>query len=145
MTERQHIDQWIQRLSVPNRQLGNMPVCPFAANTIYQLVHTDLTTLEVPVDEFSLVIYVLPDQLSQSEISDYCDHLNLKYPQLIFLPDYSQRYTHINGVQTNNGQLNLILCQPKDKLIKARQSLKSTGYYSYWSRDYLKEITGEEL
>ena len=145
MTEQQHIDQWIQRLSVPNPQLGNMSVCPFAANTIYRLVHTDLATLAVPVDEFSLVIYVLPDQLSQSEISAYCDHLNLKYPQLIFLPDYSQRYTHINGVQTNNGQLNLILCQPKDKLIKARQSLKSTGYYSYWSKDYLKEITGAEL
>ena len=66
MTERQHIDQWIQRLSVPNPQLGNMPVCPFAANTIYRLVHTDLATLDVPSDEFSLVIYVLPNQLSQS-------------------------------------------------------------------------------
>jgi len=145
MTEQQHIDQWIQRLSVSNPQLGGMPVCPFAANTVYRLVHTDLVTLDVPTDEFNLVIYVLPNQLSQSEISAYCDHLNLEYPQLIFLPDYSQRYTHINGVQTNNGQLNLILCQPKDKLIKARQSLKSTRYYSYWSKDYLKEITGEEL
>ena len=88
---------------------------------------------------------VLPDTVSQPEIFAHCDSLNLTHPHLIFLPDHSQRYTHINGVQTNNGRLNLILCQPKDKLIKARQSLKPSGYYSYWSKDYLKEITGMEL
>ena len=145
MTDQQHIDRWIENLSEPNPQLGNMPICPFAANVAYQLIHTELAELTLPDYDFNLVMYVLPDTVSQPEIFAHCDSLNLTYPHLIFLPDHSQRYTHINGVQTNNGRLNLILCQPKDKLIKARQSLKLSGYYSYWSKDYLKEITGMEL
>lgn len=34
----------------------------------------------------------------------------------------------------------LILCQPKAKLEAARAKLKNTKYYSYWEKEYLKEI-----
>lgn len=32
------------------------------------------------------------------------------------------------------------VCQPKAKLEAARAKLKNTKYYSYWEKEYLKEI-----
>ena len=73
-----------------------------------------------------------------------CSELNEKYLDLIFLPDHKNRDTYINGVKTNNGNHNIILCQPKKKLKDARAALKKTDYYTYWDKEYLKEILGED-
>ena len=144
MNLQQHMEQWITHLSVPQEQLGNMPICPFAKSTEYQLIHADFNTIEIPKDDFELVIFVLPTALQEEEMFDQCQQLNKKYTEYIFLPDPKNRETFINGVRTSNNGYNLVLCQPKDKLLKARQSLSTTKYYTYWSKDYLKEITGME-
>jgi hypothetical protein len=144
MNLQQHMDQWIKHLSLPQEQLGNMPVCPFAKSAEYQLIHADFNTIEIPKDDFELVIFVLPTTMLEEEIFDQCRQLNKKYIEYIFLPDPKNRETFINGVRTSNNGYNLVLCQPKDKLLKARQSLLTTEYYTYWDKDYLKEITGME-
>jgi hypothetical protein len=59
---------------------------------------------------------------------------------MVFLPDPKDKYTEINGVQTNNGEHNLILCQWRDNLDKARAKLQKTTYYTHWASEYLKEI-----
>lgn len=41
------------------------------------------------------------------------------------------------------GLYNFILAQPKEKLMRFREALKKTDYYSYWSEDYYKEIVGD--
>ena len=144
MNLQQHMEQWITHLSVPQEQLGNMPICPFAKSTEYQLIRADFNSIEIPKDDFELVIFVLPTALLEEEMFDQCQKLNEKYTEYIFLPDPKNRETFINGVRTSNNGYNLVLCQPKDKLLKARQSLLTTKYYTYWSKDYLKEITGME-
>jgi len=144
MNLQQHMAQWITHLSRPQEQLGNMPVCPFAKGTEYQLIHADFNSIQIPEDDFELVIFVLPTAVLEEEMFDQCCKLNEKYTEYIFLPDPKNRETFINGVRTSNNSYNLVLCQPKDKLLKARQSLSTTKYYTYWDRDYLKEITGME-
>jgi hypothetical protein len=145
MNLQQHMDQWIAHLSSPQEKLGNMSVCPFAKSAKYQLIHANFDSIEIPKKDFELIIFVLPEEVSETDMLNHCKDLNEKHIEYIFLPDPMNRETFINGVQTNNNKFNLVLCQPKDKLLKARQSLLGTKYYTYWSSDYLKEITGMEL
>lgn len=145
MNIQEHMDRWIEHLSVPQENLGNMPICPYAKSAKYKLIYADLDNIEIPAIDFELVIFVLPEYVTEDELHNVCKSYNELYENYIFLPDPKDRVTIIAGIQTNNGQYNLILCQPKDKLLKARQSLANTKYYTYWSADYLKEITGMEL
>jgi hypothetical protein len=84
----------------------------------------------------------LPSNYTQDELAELANEYNKMYPMMIFLPDHKDKDTFINGVQTNNGKYNLLLCQWRDKLETARTKLKKTTYYTYWSEDYLKEILG---
>ena len=133
------IADWITRISQPTNKLGNMSVCPFAKNADYSLVETNGCGI-VPPEDFELVIYKLPDNCTQEEINAIAYEYNRLYPLMVFLPDHKDNDTFINGVQTNNGKYNLILCQWRDKLDIARTKLKKTNYYTFWTEDYLKEI-----
>ena len=145
MNLQQHMDEWIEHISSPQEKLDNMSVCPFAKSTKYQLIHANIDSIEIPKQDFELVIFVLPEEVTETDMFNHCKDLNEKHVEYIFLPDPMNRKTFINSVQTNNNKFNLVLCQPKDKLLKARQSLLGTKYYTYWSSNYLKEITGMEL
>lgn len=146
MTEiTQHIVEWIQYLSKPQENIGGISVCPFAKNAKYKVVEVNRELIVLPDSETDLVICVLPNDISKDELANRCKTLNDTYQDYIFLPDHKDRKTFINGVRTNNDMYNLILCQSKEKLLKAREVLMKTEYYSYWSKEYLKEITGIEL
>ena len=74
-------------------------------------------------------------------MTEIATEYNKIFPEIIFLPDHKDRETYINGVATNNGKYNLILCQWRDNLNKARSKLEHTKYYSFWDQTYLEEIT----
>jgi hypothetical protein len=134
------IESWIARISQPKEELGKFSVCPFANGADYQVTETDGSTIDPPPWDFELIIYKLPDHYSEQEVCDIALEYNKIYPDMVFLPDPRDRYTAINGVQTNNGEYNLILCQWRDNLNKAREKLQKTTYYTYWAEEYLKEI-----
>lgn len=140
MENKEVIDEWIARLIVPRDEIGGFPVCPYAKNIEYDLIVTDGSDIDPPPWDFELIIYVLPDYYSPDELTDLSTEYNKIFKNLIFLPDHKDRDTYINGIQTNNGTYNLILCQYRDKLNKARDKLKNTVYYSFWDQPYLKEI-----
>ena len=140
MDIKQHIENWVECLSVKHIVLGGFSVCPFAKNAEYEIIETDGSNIDPPPWAFDLIIYVLPDMWSQEELFELADVYNKMYPDLIFLPDYKDRHTEIKGVQTNNGKYNLLLCQWRDELNLAREKLAKTDYYSYWDENYLKEI-----
>jgi hypothetical protein len=117
-----------------------MSVCPYAKGADYKVVNTDGSDIFPPPWKFDLYIYVLPDHYSQQMIIDIAAEYNTLYPDLVFLPDPKDRYTEINGLQTNNGEKNIILCQWRDDLMQARKKLAKTKYYQHWAADYLKEI-----
>lgn len=135
------ITDWIERLAMPREELGGMSVCPFAKNSDYNITKTDGSDINPPPWDFELIIYQLPDTYSIDELAALATEYNSIFPDMIFLPDHKDRQTFINGVATNNGKYNLILCQWRNNLNKARSKLEHTKYYSFWDQTYLKEIT----
>ena len=134
------ITDWIERLAIRREELGGMSVCPFAKNSDYSIVETDSSVIDPPPWDFELIIYVLPKHYTTDEVITIANKYNNLYPDMVFLPDPKDRETFINGVQTNNGVHNIILCQWRDNLEKARSKLRNTTYYSFWTDAYLKEI-----
>jgi hypothetical protein len=134
------IKQWVEDISRPADALGGLSVCPYARSAEYTVHETDGSDISPPPWDFELMIYVLPSHYSEQEVFAIADEYNKIIPDMVFLPDPKDRRTEINGVQTNNGKHNLILCQWRDNLTKAREKLASTAYYSYWTDEYLKEI-----
>lgn len=137
---KESIDVWINHLTSPSKNLGGFSVCPYAKGIEYEIVETDGSDIDPPPWDFELIIYILPDYYSSEELTNLAKEYNRIYSDLIFLSDHKDRKTYINGIQTNNGNYNLILCQYRDKLNKARDKLKNTVYYSFWDQSYLKEI-----
>lgn len=136
---RSHIEEWIKHLTSKQILLGGFSICPFAKGSPYGLVETDGSNISPPSVEFDLIIYLLPDYLDSNAMHKISNRYNNLFPELIFLPD-GKRYTEINGVQTNNDRYNLILCQYRYNLELARKKLSETNYYSFWDKEYLKEI-----
>jgi hypothetical protein len=134
------IEDWIERISKPADLLGGFSVCPFAKGADYSVHKTDGSDINPPPWDFELMVYVLPIQYTEEEVVAIANEYNKIYPDMVFLPDPKDRHTEINGVQTNNGEYNIILCQWRDNLNKAREKLQKTSYYTYWAEDYLKEI-----
>lgn len=136
------IKDWIHRISQPMEQLSGMSVCPYAKGAEYEVVNTDGSDITPPPWDFELIIYVLPNKYTIDDVVSIANEYNNLFPELVFLPDPKDRVTEINGVQTNNGESNIILCQWRDNLNKAREKLSTTKYYTYWSAEYLEEILG---
>ena len=137
------IDNWISRITQPRTELGGFSVCPYAKGSDYELIETDGSNIDPPPWDFELIIYKLPDHYSEQEVVDIANEYNKINPDMVFLPDPKDKYTEINGVQTNNGEYNLILCQWRDNLEKARSKLQTTTYYTYWASNYLQEILSQ--
>jgi hypothetical protein len=134
------IKDWIDRITLPRDELGNFSVCPFAKSAEYTIIETTGADIDPPPWDFELIIYQLPSSYTEEEVISIASEYNKIYPEMVFLPDPKDRYTEINGVQTNNGKYNLILCQWRDNLEKARSKLLNTSYYSFWNQAYLDEI-----
>lgn len=135
------IKDWITHISIPRSELGGFSVCPYAKGADYKIIKTDGTDINPPQD-FELIVYMLPDKYTIDDVTNIASKYNNIYPELVFLPDPKSQETFINGVQTNNGKYNLILCQRRGDLEKSRKSLQKTNYYTYWSADYLAKILG---
>jgi hypothetical protein len=139
-----HIKSWIEHVSEPQEKLGNMPVCPFAKKAVYQLINTELNALEVPDVEFKLVIYILPDDTTDQQMTERCLYLNNQHPTYVFLPDHKTSRAYVKGVLTNNCKYNLFLCQPKEEIEKGRESLLKTKYYTFFDDDYWNQQSDYE-
>jgi len=135
-----NIEDWINRIKQPREELNGMSVCPFAKSTDYKIIETDGSDINPPPWDFELIIYKLPDLYTIEELNDIAAEYNNLYAEMIFLPDHKDKKTYINGIQTNNGTCNFILCQWRDNLETARSKLKKTNYYDFWDIDYLHEI-----
>lgn len=136
---REHIDSWIDKLSLKQESLNYLKICPFAEKSKYKIIFSD-GDIEPPTYDFSLMIYILESSLTFVDLLNLAKSLKEKYPHFVFLADHKDRDTYLKENKTNNGKYNLILCQPRKKLDKARQLLRKTNYYSFWDPEYLDEI-----
>jgi hypothetical protein len=136
------IEDWITSLDTPKNELDQNKVCPFAKSASYKIIECPLLDVRPLPEEFDLFVFKVENTVTQQELITVCKDLNQKYKDVVFLPDHKDRSTFLNGVQTNNGKHNLILCQSRKKLEKARLGLAKTNYYSFWDNAYLEEILG---
>jgi hypothetical protein len=137
------LNEWIDQISKPRDELDGMSVCPYAKKSEFKLVETNGSDIDPPPWDFELIVYKLPDHYTIDELVSIANEYNILYPDMIFLSDHKDRDTFINGVQTNNGKYNLILCQWRNNLESARTKLKTSNYYSFWDQEYLKEILSQ--
>lgn len=137
--------EWFKRIQVPHDEIGGFAVCPYSKSVRHlDLIETKLADI-FPPDPASvnkILVYRVEDDITPEELDAACEELS-DY-RLIFLGDHKDRDTYINGVQTNNGHYNFVLCQPAGELNDARRRLVKTKYYTYWDKDYLKEIMGDD-
>lgn len=138
---RADIENWIEEVSVVRPELRGFSICPFAKKANYKILQLDIDAL-YPIDGFDVVIYIL-EESDLETIQWWVEFYNKKYPDWMFFEDCASYDTYINGIKTNNGKHNLILGQPKEELLKFREALKKTSYYSNWSDEYYKEIVGD--
>ena len=106
------------------------------------LVHVEERALsDVTLKEgFDVVVFIVEDDISVASMLQKIAELNMIYRDYIWLDDHKEETTCINGAQSNFGKANLILCQQRDKLLQARETLHKTNYYTYWSNDLYKRI-----
>lgn len=135
------IEKWIERVSQVRPELGGFSVCPYAKSGKYKIIECSADEIDVE-DGYDVIIYVI-DESDLVKINEWVEFYNKKFENWLFFEDCASYDTFIGGVQTNNGLYNLILAQPKEKLMKFREALKKTDYYSYWSEEYYKEIVGD--
>ena len=138
-----HIKSWIRKVSKKRPELGNFSVCPFASKSKTYIKECSASDI-VPVPGYDVAIFIVEKDLNLEDILKWVSFYNDRHQDYKFFEDTAERNTYINGVQTNNGRYNLILCQPKEKLSKFRQKLLETDYYKYWDDDYLREILQED-
>lgn len=137
----QDIKDWIEKISESRPELNGFAICPYSKNSNYKIVKCEAENITIEKG-YDVIIYIITES-NLYKINNWVEFYNNKFKDWIFFEDCANYNTFINGVQTNNGKHNLILAQPKDKLIKFRESLKKTDYYSFWSKEYYNEIVGD--
>ena len=144
---------WIQRLSEQKDELGKFNICPFAKKALddkkvfytyiaYECESYILRYIESTPDFEIVVFYNLIGNLTDEDLKNITSKLQSKRNDLIFLKDHPDNPGIINGVNTSNEKYPVILVQPRKSLEEAREKLKKTKYYDYWSEEYKNEILG---
>lgn len=130
---------WIQRLTEVYEVLGNHSICPYAGTAKYSIIQCNLKDIVIE-DTQTVQIFIVEDDCSIESMMDYRNILNRRYKDYMFLDDHRDEPTYIQGIQSNFGKGNLLICQKRDELLKARNTLHKTEYYSYWSHEMYGRI-----
>jgi hypothetical protein len=144
-----HLNKWIEQVIEPLPELKGYATCPFAKQAQKNQIlieKINLVDIIPPRDlNFEIIIYVVEDSITPDQLDQSAAELNSTHKDLIFLPDHPDHVLDTGTkAHSSNGKYNLILCQPKTKLRKARETLAKTQYYSLWNPDYLKKIMGDD-
>ena len=144
MSAKEYILNWIDKVSENKEELGGFPICPYARSAVYEVVTCEVEDIspELYLD-YDVVIYVVDDDMTVKELKTWVKFYNLMYSDWCFFSDSKNEVNELNGIRTSNQRFNLILAQPKKKLLQLREQLKKTDYYSYWPVNYYNEIVGD--
>lgn len=139
MDKAAEVREWIKNISAKREDLGGFSICPYAFSASVIIEERALSNVTL-IEGADVVIFIVEDDISVASMLQKVDELNMIYRDYIWLDDHKEETTLINGVQSNFGKANLILCQKRDKLLKARADLSKTDYYKYWSDEMYNRI-----
>ncbi len=132
------VREWIKHVSVKRGELGGFAICPYAFSASVHIEEVALSGVTL-IEGVDVVIFIVGDCTVASMMARVSE-LNMLYPDYIWLDDHKDEPTYIQGVQSNFGKDNLILCQRRDKLLEARENLHKTDYYNHWHQEMYKRI-----
>ena len=138
-----YILHWISQISKIRPELGNFSICPYASGANFSIQEQKLHQI-VPNRDFDVIINIVEEEIDANFLYDAVDDYNRNYPDYKFIADHGKTKTYIQGIQTNNGKYNLVLCQPRKELTEARKKLAKTNYYDYWDKNYLEEVLEDD-
>ena len=138
-----YILSWIQEISKIRPELGNFSICPYASGANFSIQEQKLSEI-VPNSDFDVIINIVEDDIDANSLYDAVDDYNRNYSDYKFIADHGKTNTYIQGIQTNNGKYNLVLCQSRNELTEAREKLAKTNYYDYWDKNYLEEVLEDD-
>ena len=138
-----YILNWIREISKIRPELGNFAICPYASGANFSIQEQKLSQI-VPNSDFDVIINIVEDDIDANSLYDAVDDYNQNYSDYKFIADHGKTNTYIQGIQTNNGKYNLVLCQSRNELTEAREKLAKTNYYDYWDKNYLEEVLEDD-
>ena len=138
-----YILNWIREISKIRPELGNFAICPYASGANFSIQEQKLHQI-VPNSDFDVIIHIVEEDIDSNSLYNAVDDYNRKHPDYKFIADHGKTSTYIQGIQTNNGKYNLVLCQPRQELTEARKKLAKTNYYDYWDKNYLEEVLEDD-
>ena len=147
------ISDWFNHIQTPKKELGGMPICPFAkaaiANkqvTIEQCSVEDIDqkVADCDVEKYKVCIYYLPtyDQYTVQQLEQITQQLRDKYrtDDKVVLDNDPRSPFIIQGVTTTFQQCYLWIVQSLEDLTQKSNILKTTGYYNYWTKSQIDEV-----
>lgn len=140
MTPLKIIANWLSKVKQARPELNGKSICPFARMPgIIPVEKLSIQNIEPLGSQITIYIETAVNS-TFDELETLCRKLNKKHKKYIFLPDHPQKKNYINGVETGNEHLPLIIVQTRKELLTARSLLEKTDYYDFWSDEYIKEI-----
>lgn len=149
----QHLSNWIiNKLSVPQEVLNNLPSCPFAKEALLKQKINFVRSSDYKKDidnilsawdsSYEVVIVVCDDNIDSLTFANDVNDINSKFVPLgyICLEDHIDCKEGFLGLDFNNGKYNIILCQSIPKLSEAADKLKKNGYYKNWPQEYYEAV-----
>lgn len=148
-----NISKWFDHIQSPKRELGNKPICPFAKAAIQQKQYTitecTLQTIHDQIDQcdvqqYAVHIFYLPTytqhtiQSLQDITYKFNDHFK-QQDKVVLENDPRVPFT-IQGVTTTFSDYYLWIVQSLSDLTIRSNLLKSTDYYSYWTKQQIDEV-----
>ena len=144
------LNEWmINFVEKPNPLLGNWSPCPYARQArVNNKIYIDFEVADIhellPLLETYEVLIVCYDhnKITSEDFRKLAEKLNadLLEKNYVVLEDHPNAIERINSVTMNFGECALLLIQKRDKLSKASEQLKNSGYYSVWSEENLQEV-----
>ena len=147
------IHDWFTHIQTPKEELGGMPICPFAKAAIINNQVTvqqcsvediDQKVADCDIKEYKVRIYYLPtyEQHTVQELEQITQQLRRKYCEddKVVLDNDPRNPFNIQGVTTTFEQCYLWLVQSLEDLTQKSDILKTTQYYTYWSKSQIDEV-----
>lgn len=148
------IQKWIEYIQIPQSNLDNLPVCPYAKSAIVnnkiQILSLDnlLTVSQliesIDVDQYwvTVIYFTNYEYYTEKELSFLTKNLNETFNRKdkIILDNDPRDPFYINGVKTTFDGCYLFLVQSLFDLNQKSDSLKNTTYYKFWDQKGLDEV-----
>jgi len=144
------IEDYIEYVSLKRKELGGHAICPFAKSFLnkIEIIESEdfwadaIKCIDNKNHPMLYLIYGDKEKYDVDWLKRFCS-INDKYARdkdLWLIWDHPDQVNKINGIKTSNGKYAILLIQGLSELNKYSDSLHKTDYYSFWDKEYYKEI-----